>query len=74
MQDSKMVPVVRKYGITVYGKVINPSGKLGQYELHTHYAKPIEYTTFKEAERRFDELCFIAEKLGSQGLRNHLEK
>lgn len=74
MQTTEKVPIVRKYGITVYVMVIDSKGKLGQFEVHTYHAPSVEYATFKEAEKRFNELCYIAEKLGSQGLRSHLQK
>ena len=71
------VPIISRNNITLYGKIVDvKTKKLGQYEVYTPYSPDngITYATFKEAERRFNELDYIAEKQGSEGLRLHFKK
>lgn len=51
-------PILRKYGITLYGRVVNNSGKLGKYTVYAHFnqSNGIEYATFAEAETYFNYL------------------
>ena len=76
MKGTERIPIVRKNGITIYGRIIGTGGKLGQFEVYTPFSTNdlTTYTTFKEAERKFDELDAIAEKQGSEGLRLHFRR
>lgn len=56
MQDNKtLIPIERKMGVTIYGRVIGKGGKLGQFEVISDYFPDLEivYSTYAEAEKRF---------------------
>lgn len=57
----QMIPVERKDGVTLYGKVLNASGKLGQFEVHSTQMSDNGnvYGTFKEARNRMDAMIGV---------------
>lgn len=63
MVQTEKVPIVRKHGITLYGRVINKGGKLGNFEvidnLRGHEG---EFSNFADAESKFKYLTSIREK------------
>ncbi len=76
MKGVERVPIIRRNGITIYGRVIDGKGKLGQYEVYTTHStnELTTYGTFADAEKKFKELEYIAEKHGQEGLRLHFKK
>ena len=54
MNHSELVPVVRKDGVTIYGKVIDSKGKLGQYQVYSDISggDSNTYNSFADAEKR----------------------
>jgi len=58
-----LVPIVRKDGLAIYGKVIGPGGKLGQYEFHNSYTREvIHYSLFSEAEKHLNAIYSLMQK------------
>lgn len=64
MNPHERVPIVRKQGITIYGRVIDTKGKLGRYEVMSDYwgHDGKVYATFADAEARFDYLKGLTDK------------
>lgn len=54
----ELVPIERKSGVTLYGKVLDNNGKLGQFEVHSDFmiSSGIIHSTYKEAEVRMSAL------------------
>lgn len=57
----KLVPVERKQGVTIYGRVINTNGKLGQYEVHSDWVRydGITYNDYPSAENKMNALIGV---------------
>lgn len=52
----ELVPIERKAGVTLYGRVIGPNGKLGQYEVHSEHLRHDGnvYGLYADAKNRFN--------------------
>ena len=59
--NEELVPIERRDGVTIYGKVVNLKGKLGQFEVHSEVLgnNGNVYTSYKEAENRMAALIGI---------------
>lgn len=55
------VVVTSKDGVTIYGKVIDTNGKLGQYEVESIHrqASGFSYHSFAEAEKEYERLLGV---------------
>lgn len=55
MSNNKIL-IERKDGVSIYGKVVGPNGKLGQYEVESVFTKtsknPPVYHTYAFAEKK----------------------
>lgn len=51
---NNLIPIERKEGVTIYGRIVGKGGKLGQYEVHSSFVKGNNtiYTSYSEAEDR----------------------
>lgn len=58
-----MVPIERREGVTIYGKVINHMGRLGQFEVVSDKLgnNGSVYTEYKEAANRMKALIGTSE-------------
>lgn len=55
MNTHERVPIVRKEGIAIYGRVIDAKGKLGRYEVISDFESDTNiYHQFADAERAMD--------------------
>ena len=55
-----LVPIVRKNGITIYGRVIGSNGRLGQFILYnSHTGEQIDYALFSEAEKHMNSAIYL---------------
>lgn len=59
--DSPLVAIERRSGVTLYGRKVNKSGKLGQFEVHSNYLghDGKVFATYSEAEVRMNTLAGI---------------
>ena len=57
-KNSKLIPIERREGVTIYDKIIGKGGKLGQYEVHSDFLgyNGTVYSLYKEAEVRMSAL------------------
>jgi len=64
--SSDLIPIERKDGVTLYGRIIGKGGKLGQYEVHSDWSRfdGNVYCDYKAAETRMNAL--IGVKTGNQ--------
>ena len=62
MQDSKLVPIERRDGVTLYGRVIGKGNKLGQFEVHSKYLgnDGMVYSLYKDAEIKFKAIIGVS--------------
>lgn len=58
---NNLIPIERKNDVTIYGRVTNQSGKLGQFEVHSEWAKHDNtiYGLYADAERRMSALIGV---------------
>lgn len=61
---NERVTIVDKDGISIIGKTLNTTGKLGNYEVHSDYWgwDNKVYQQYPEAENRFNDLKRLHEK------------
>jgi hypothetical protein len=61
MNKHQRVPIIRKQWGTIYGRVVNTSGKLGNYEVISDQFghDTIVYARFAEAERKLEHYEFM---------------
>ena len=58
-----LVPIVRKEGVTIYGRVIGHKGRLGQFILYnSHTGEQIDYTLFSDAEKHMNSIIYFLTK------------
>lgn len=59
--SNKLIPIERRDGVTLYGKIVGKGGKLGLYEVHSDFLgnNGVEYTDYKSAETRFKALIGV---------------
>lgn len=52
--NNNLIPIERKSGVTLYGRIISTGGKLGQFEVHSDWARydGLVYNQYADAERR----------------------
>jgi hypothetical protein len=58
---NNLVPIERRDGVTLYGKVVGKGGKLGQYEVHsdwTRYDGQV-YAQYHDAETKMSALIGV---------------
>lgn len=58
---NELIPIERKEGVTIYGRVIDKSGRLGQFEVHSDHSRydGHVYSKYKEAETRMSALIGV---------------
>jgi hypothetical protein len=58
---NELVPIESKEGVTLYGRVLDKSGRLGQFEVHSDSERHDGhvYTKYSEAERRMSALLGV---------------
>lgn len=56
-----LIPIERKQGVTIYGRIIGPNGKLGQYEVHSEHLKydGFTYSLYKDAQTKMGALIGV---------------
>jgi hypothetical protein len=56
--SQELIPIERKEGVTLYGRIVDGRNKLGQYEVHSDVLgyDGIVYPLYKDAERRMSAL------------------
>jgi len=54
MSNSNLIPIERSQGVTIYGRIIDNKGRLGQFEVHSDILgnNGSVFTAYKEAEQR----------------------
>lgn len=63
MKSSERVPIARSSGITIYGRVVDAKGKLGNYEvISDNGGHEGNYAQYSEAEDKFNYLKKLREK------------
>lgn len=64
MSSNKMIPIERKDGVTIYGKVIDKSGRLGQFEVFSDHlgSNGNVYHLLTDAQQRMKALIGIYKK------------
>ncbi len=57
----ELVPIERKEGVTIYGRVIGKGGKLGLFEVHSDFSvwDEIIYSLYPQAETRMSALIGV---------------
>jgi hypothetical protein len=61
MKNSQLIAIESKSGVTLYGRVIDSKGKLGQFEVHSDFAGTggFVYHLYKEAQNRMNALIGV---------------
>lgn len=56
MYTSKLIPIERKEGVTIYGRIIGKNGKLGQFEVSSNVLgnNGSVYHLYPDAEKRMN--------------------
>jgi len=64
MENKERVLVVRKNGVSIYGRVVNNGGKLGRYEVEKDWMRNDGhvYFTYAEAETMFNYYVSLRDK------------
>jgi hypothetical protein len=55
---NELIPIERKEGVTIYGRIIGKGGKLGQYECYSERqgADKNVYSNYSDAQKRMSAL------------------
>lgn len=61
MIKENLIPIERKDGVTIYGRIVTIWGKLGQYEVHSDFLghDGIVYSLYSDAQRRMSALIGV---------------
>lgn len=64
MESTERVLVVRKNGVSIYGRVVDKGGKLGKYEVEKDWMRNDGYVyfTYAEAESIFNYYVSLKDK------------
>jgi hypothetical protein len=63
MKGTERIPIVRKAGITIYGRIVGSGGKLGNYEvISENGGHEGHFAQFSLAEDRFNYLKSLKER------------
>lgn len=64
MKEQKLIPIERKSGVTIYGRIIGQGGRLGQYEVHSDILghDGTVYHLYKDAQTRMSALIGVSTK------------
>ncbi len=59
--QTELVPIERKQGVTIYGKVLDTKGRLGQFEVHSNMLgnNGKVYSLYSEAKTRMNILIGV---------------
>ena len=65
--------IASKSGVSIYGKILNAMGKLGQYTVKTSTSETM-YPLYKDAENRMNEIIRIKEGSVNAKVNDHNNK
>lgn len=57
--NNELIPIVKRNGITISGKIIGPGARLGQFEVRSKLERGGPYALFSEAEAKMDSIEYI---------------
>lgn len=61
MKQNELIPIERKDGVTIYGRIVGKGGKLGQYEVHSDFQKfdDLIHVNYSDAQTRMAALIGV---------------